>query len=1406
MTTRKRHSKRNRRILILVCLFVLMGAAGFGAYRWRQAARDDDARASRDEGIAALEKQEYAAAMGGLAPFLRRLGETEGTSEDFRMYAEARQHVPEPNNQHLRDSIAYFERAVLMDSGNRRAQAQLLDLYQLVGYWDEARQLIDRMLSVTPADADLIARRAQIATAKGDLQAAHRDAQALVAAAPDDVAAHLLNLRLRIKLGQDDREVEEWLEQAVADHPDTLGFRILQAFGLLQLSSRERGDPALRDRAEDIVIKVSRRAESLEDRASIGLLVFLLDSFGRYDASIEVLRKAIRLEDTALQTAYVRGLWYRRRGADIPDAVASWIAGGATVAAETRALAAAVLAARSDTEAAKALAAPLLSSEEAGARAWGAALAYVNGFAASERETATDALAALRIAAPGSAIAAHAYGTLHAAGDPDLARVHWLAAAKLAPAWSEPLRRAAESLLGTAQRPLALEYGSEAFRRAPGDAATVATYADCVVANVEHLSARQRRRFLAVVGRARKSASARVAAHFGALEATLLSRVGDDATDERFEELLQEADEATEIALLRLARAASAVGSPLAEKFLSACEATHGVTPSLTLTRAALLARTATHDAAIERFDRDRSRAGAEAGSGSYAWDTARAALLDRFSNSEAGPAWIAIANAYSTRLEAQKACLSSAAAWSDRAAIDVVIERAKALSGAGAVAWRIARGRWLATAPEASQEELARAILLLNEVTDLVPRSLEARMQLGGALERIGGQFDSALQEYRTALELAPGNIGIELTICRLQAQQGDFVGARARLERVLSADRIATEHLVVAAMLLVSQGDFEMGRQVLDERLSLADAPRAGVRRLAVLYARLGEPERALELCDRVLETPDLETLALAARLNADLGRREVAVALIDRMSTVGAEPLDVALARARFAGSYLSAATTAEAYRAAIAVKPGSELAWLELARFEISRGEAQEVATILDDPRSENIEALRDLRAHRELVIHAVNAPWLRSVLLECLQLQVESGEKRDVLMGVLQDLDDVVSARSSLERLAERTEATVRAHPELLSPRLLVVEIWDRARDLPRSVAAARRAMESHPTAVAPASLLTAKLEKAGRWRDVAAAATAWRQRLQGIDLDVDARLGRALLETGRERDALSLFEARADLARSQPEVSRSFIVGYAVALVHSGDVSGAATLIRDVIERDPSLRDALYAVSCPRLGTGEAAREWLELLEGVAAPRSFEDGELLARGWASAWQAYPSNALRGIATARLDALVNDESATADLLYRAAFFAELSERNDDAEALYRRGLELDNKNLSCRNNLAMLLVRTGRGEEAVSEALRAVELAPESPELLDTLGIAYRSVERWEDAKDAFEEALSGSPTATSSRLNLAEMLFKLGRWRALKRVVSDIGRAEMMRRTLDDDERGRYRVLQDAVR
>ncbi len=104
-----------------------------------------------------------------------------------------------------------------------------------------------------------------------------------------------------------------------------------------------------------------------------------------------------------------------------------------------------------------------------------------------------------------------------------------------------------------------------------------------------------------------------------------------------------------------------------------------------------------------------------------------------------------------------------------------------------------------------------------------------------------------------------------------------------------------------------------------------------------------------------------------------------------------------------------------------------------------------------------------------------------------------------------------------------------------------------------------------------------------------------------------------------------------------------------------------------------------------------------------------------------------------------------------------------------DRFTDAQAAFERAVALSPDNSSAYYNLGMVLFRQGDYVSASDNFLKSSELSPEDPEILNNLGVSYFQLERWSQAREVFDRALSILPDYVSPQMNLVDVDLAEGR-------------------------------------
>jgi tetratricopeptide (TPR) repeat protein len=223
------------------------------------------------------------------------------------------------------------------------------------------------------------------------------------------------------------------------------------------------------------------------------------------------------------------------------------------------------------------------------------------------------------------------------------------------------------------------------------------------------------------------------------------------------------------------------------------------------------------------------------------------------------------------------------------------------------------------------------------------------------------------------------------------------------------------------------------------------------------------------------------------------------------------------------------------------------------------------------------------------------------------------------------------------------------------------------------------------------------------------------------------------------------------------IAHEEGEVD---FVARSLRALDTGDLAGALEALRKHLHGRPESPELLRQVGS--LARQVGARELAEAALSRAAFLAPLDPEPHVE---RARLALDAGDAAGAETAGLKAVSLDkEHALAwNLVGRAAMAQSEWHR---AEAALRRAVELEPTHATLHNNLGLLYVKMRRGEAAVDTLETAVDLYDDDvpPFVFNNLGLAYEMIEAFEDARDAYEQALSADPLYTKARINLERVL------------------------------------------
>jgi tetratricopeptide (TPR) repeat protein len=229
-------------------------------------------------------------------------------------------------------------------------------------------------------------------------------------------------------------------------------------------------------------------------------------------------------------------------------------------------------------------------------------------------------------------------------------------------------------------------------------------------------------------------------------------------------------------------------------------------------------------------------------------------------------------------------------------------------------------------------------------------------------------------------------------------------------------------------------------------------------------------------------------------------------------------------------------------------------------------------------------------------------------------------------------------------------------------------------------------------------------------------------------------------LGELSEKQGAWRDAADAYGRAQQLnARAVDLTARR-----AAALINAGSADTARDLLRDGAAKPdaPALVLYLYGTALQKTGDLAGAEEAARRLRG-AAPDDPRGMYMLAQVL-EARQDYP-----GAERALRDLLQRDPRDATALNYLGYMFAERGENLDEAVDLVRKALEIEPDNPSFLDSLGWAFFRQGKIDLADAPLTEAAAKLPRSSVVQEHLGDLRFKQRRFTDAADAWERSLAG---------------------------------------------------------
>ncbi|MBL7645449.1 MAG: tetratricopeptide repeat protein [Candidatus Hydrogenedentes bacterium] len=1317
--------RKKHRIIAVTTLFTVVIVGGGGAVLVRQQMLNSRALENRELGMASIAREDYSNALHQIGSYLQRYGQDKDPEAVYE-YARARMNVPLPNGKHIGQAIGLFLQVLSVDPGHREARLDLMKLYSLTGYGQEALDLADKILQDEPENLEALRAKAGALTRNRKFDEALEIARRLTELAPESTRDHVLVLTLMQSNGAETPELLAYPDSQAALNHEQAGYSIIRALALEMAGRRNEATEAAK-RAGEIV-----QPES-ED---VLLVNTIMAQFGLYSESLNLLaRTAPASKNPDLLQFYCQRLF---EVGNTPEVLKL------TGAEQISTLSSGLLAVRgmaAGREGNKAVLEEVVGelkgrSDDTQADAWAPVLEVVWLRDNASPKEVMDICSAALANDQGNPYFHYFVGLAHERlGERDNALASLQNAIKASPAWIDPILRSATLFAASGGHGEAFALVQAAMQRAPQNAGVAAAGAEIIGANVEGLNEENRAKLFKLCEQVQsvqpfEPRTLPILIHLRALEGNKT------AATELVQSALQGDAKLPESTLLKLAQLSDQHGLGLSEACFAKLNSTSGgMTPGLAYAQAVSRLRSGDPEGAKAFLTEAASKGGDD-----LRWQTAMAQFLDLTGSADALKLWVAIAEKAPDDAALLRTILDSRSAWNDLALIDRVIERLKSATGENAVNWRVARARWMMLS-DSSPKAAAEAAALLNETMQISVPEAQRYTLLASALEKLGN-IQGAIDSLEQAVQVAPEMAGVHFELARLLSTRGESDRAKAEVEKALASKSLTDEDRRRAAGILARGNDVGRAIGILETfHQEKGDTVPLDLQ-LAQLYRSAGQLDKAEAIFKRFLaESPNEFAIGLAADLYATQGRKDEALAVLQGLDALELKPGQRPAILAEYNRVHGTVEEAARWYEQAVTEAKSDPNAWRRLLAFLARGGDPAAAVRRIADASAACPEdsAIKDLSAQVPLIQKLLDNNQALPFVLSMFENPGQFKDAVQALESIDKNAGDLAGLASDFKRIADQSRYL------LLETQL--VRIYSALNRHAEAAEVASRSMREFPEAVEPAVLAAQAYAAAGNWTEALAASQEWRRRAPLGAQSADFMIANAQIQLGQSSEALETIKTYAEESPDNPMV----VTRQAQAFIAGGRVEEAENLLRPRLA-EPVFRMAWVELATLVIQDEATAARWLNEAAALVPTESLDERGALALAWYQLSDRLKNTAYRDQSRSILEELAKRPDVTADLLFRLGMVYDVSGVAELAEENYKRAISLAPDMIAAKNNLAMRYITSNKNlEEALKLAQEAAVSAPNSANVQDTLSQAHAALGNLDAAITSIQKAAELEP-------------------------------------------------------
>ena len=644
-------------------------------------------------------------------------------------------------------------------------------------------------------------------------------------------------------------------------------------------------------------------------------------------------------------------------------------------------------------------------------------------------------------------------------------------------------------------------------------------------------------------------------------------------------------------------------------------------------------------------------------------------------------------------------------------------------------------------------------------------------------------GKMDEAQKEIDALAKIQPNNLMGRYLQAMLHFREKKFAAARDDLEQVLKGAPDHMPSLLLMGAVSFELGSFEVAQKDLGRFVDAFPNNAYARKLLAQTLLKMKQPDGALKALGPMLNDAhaDLQTDAIAADAYMQAGQYAKAVQYLEK--AVAANPknsdLRMQLGLARLAGGQTDGAIAdleAAARLDPAKLEAENALALTYLGKKDYDHALSTIQTMIMKDPKNPayfNLQGAayvgkNDIPGARKSFESAMTtSPGYVPAALNLGQLDLKDNPEaaRKRFEGVLSIDKSNVQAMLYLSAIAKNAgndkefvdwlEKATKANPAALQPWNMLTDYYLQQKNQKEAVAHAEAAANANPKSPEALDLLGSTQLAIGKMDDAVA---TYKKLLELVPRSplANYRLGVAL-SAGKDVDAAANSFARALELKPDYVEAADALVG---TDIRAGKYAAALKVASDFQQRFPKAPEGL-------LLEGDVAMAQKEFEKASSA---YGKAQAVGKTTVGAIKLHGALTLAGKVKQADDGLLQWLHVHPKDVMARNYMGDMLLREGNlkgAEEQYQAVLQVQPDNLAALNNLAVLYQKTN-DPKAEEMARRAYKLAPEAPEIMDTLGWILAGKGDVKEGLDLLQKAVTLAPNAPDIHYHYAAALVKAG--------------------------------------